>query len=230
MPSRKLERGYAAAGFDQKLGFGRMPALVVVDFVGAYLIKGSPLYASVEKARDGAAALLAEARRAGIAVAHTRVAYAADGADGGIFYRKVGALRVFAEGADPALQAFDPALVPLPGETVVVKQYASAFFGTSLASTLRVAGVDTLLIAGVSTSGCIRATAVDACQNGFIPLVVSDAVGDRDRRVHEANLFDIGAKYADVVTLSEACAHLRKWKRMAPARAARQKPRNLARR
>jgi len=224
MPSQKLQRGYAAAGFSQKLGFGRMPALVVVDFVGAYLIKGSPLYAGAEKARDSAAALLGAARSAGIPIAHTRVAYAADGADGGIFIRKVRALRVFAQGGDPALQAFDPVLEPRPGETVIVKQYASAFFGTSLASTLRVQGVDTLLIAGVSTSGCIRATAIDACQHGFIPIVVADAVGDRDRRVHEANLFDIGAKYADVASLSEACAQLRKWKRTGAVKPARRPP------
>jgi len=224
MPSRKLEHDYAAAGFSRKLGFGRMPALVVVDFVGAYLIKGSPLYAGAEKARDGAAALLGAARSAGIPIAHTRVAYAADYADGGVFIRKVPALRVFAQGGDPALQAFDPALEPRPGETVIVKQYASAFFGTSLASTLRVMGVDTLLIAGVSTSGCIRATAIDACQYGFIPIVVADAVGDRDRRVHEANLFDIGAKYADVVPLSEACAQLRKWQRMGAAKPVQRPP------
>jgi nicotinamidase-related amidase len=154
------------------------------------------------------------ARRAGIPIAHTCVVYAADGADGGIFFRKVAALKVFTRGADPALQVFDPALAPRSGETVIVKQYASAFFGTSLASTLRTAGVDTILVAGVSTSGCIRATALDACQNGFIPIVVADAVGDRDRRIHEANLFDLDAKYADVVPLSAACQFLRKWKRI----------------
>lgn len=213
MPSRDLELDYTAAGFSQILGFGHAPALVVVDFVGAYLVKGSPLYAGVETTRDNAAALLGAARAAKIPIAHTRVAYAADCSDGGVFIRKIKALHLFAEGGDPALQAFDPALEPLPGETVVVKQYASAFFGTSLAPTLRAKGVDTLLIAGVSTSGCIRATAIDACQNGFIPIVVADAVGDRDRNVHEANLFDIGAKYADVVSLAEACAQLDKWKR-----------------
>jgi nicotinamidase-related amidase len=213
VPGQKLKQDYSAAGFNRKLGFGRAPALVIVDFVGAYLIKGSPLYAGVETARDNAAALLAAARRAAIPIAHTRVAYAADGADGGIFFRKVAALKVFTDGADPALQAFDPALEPRPGETVIVKQYASAFFGTSLASTLRVAGVDTVLIAGVSTSGCIRATALDACQNGFVPVVVADAVGDRHRKIHEANLFDLDAKYADVESLSKTCQYLRKWKR-----------------
>jgi nicotinamidase-related amidase len=214
MLSRKVKQGYAAAGFNRKLGFGNTPALLVVDFVGAYLIKGSPLYAGVERARDNAARLLDTARRARIPIAHTCVSYAPDGADGGVFFRKVAALKVFAQGADPALQAFDPALTPKPGEIVVVKQYASAFFGTSLASTFRTLGVDTILIAGVSTSGCIRASALDACQNGFIPVVVADAVGDRDRKIHESNLFDLDAKYADVVPLSAACQFLRKWKRI----------------
>ena len=208
MDGEALETSYAASGFSRRLGFGRNAALVVVDFVKAYLTPGSPLYAGVETARDRAAILLMAARTAGIPVLHTRVAYAADGSDGGIFFRKVGALSVFAAGADPELGSFDDALAPLPSEVVITKQYASAFFGTSLASTLTSRGIDTLLIAGVSTSGCIRATAVDACQHGFIPVVVSDAVGDRHESVHNANLFDLAAKYADVVSLDEVLVYL----------------------
>ena len=93
-----------------------------------------------------------------------------------------------------------PQVAPRPEEIVIVKQYASAFFGTSLAATLTAAKVDTLIITGVSTSGCVRATAVDAVQHGFIPLVARDAVGDRDEQPHKANLFDLQAKYAEVVT------------------------------
>ncbi|MBM4197931.1 MAG: isochorismatase family protein [Gammaproteobacteria bacterium] len=92
-------------------------------------------------------------------------------------------------------------------ETVISKQYASAFFGTPLAATLHALGVDTLLIAGVSTSGCVRATAVDACQHGFVPLVVREAVGDRHPAPHEANLFDLQAKYAEVISLEAAAAY-----------------------
>jgi maleamate amidohydrolase len=101
-----------------------------------------------------------------------------------------------------------PEVAPRPGEPVVVKQYASGFFGTSLASTLTALGVDTTVIAGVSTSGCVRATAVDACQHGFVPLVVRDAVGDRDAGPHEANLFDLQAKYAEVVDEAAAVRYL----------------------
>jgi maleamate amidohydrolase len=203
-----LAQSYAGGGFGRALEPGSRPALVVVDFVMAYLQPGSPLYAGVETARDACAVLLRAARQAGIPVLHTNVRYQAGGLDGGVFFRKLPALACFAEGADPALGQFDPALVPAPGEPVITKQYASAFFGTSLASTLTAAHVDTLLIAGVSTSGCIRATALDACQHGFVPWVVRDAVGDRHPAPHEANLFDLQAKYAEVVQLETALRYL----------------------
>ncbi|MGI9246142.1 MAG: isochorismatase family protein [Steroidobacteraceae bacterium] len=198
-----LEQSYAGPGWGGALRPGARPALIVIDFVMAYLTPGSPLYAGVETARDACALLLGAARRGGVPVIHTNVKYQPGGRDGGIFFRKLPALAVFADGADPALGAFDPALTPIAGETVISKQYASAFFGTSLASTLTALGVDTLVIAGVSTSGCVRATALDACQHGFVPLVVRDAVGDRHPAPHEANLFDLQAKYAEVVALPQ---------------------------
>ena len=108
---------------------------------------------------------------------HTRVRYSAGGADGGVFFRKVPALQALV--GDGPMGELMPPVAPTDDELVIVKQYASAFFGTSLASTLHAAGVDTVVVVGVSTSGCIRATAVDAIQHGFVPLVVADAVGDR---------------------------------------------------
>ena len=203
-----LEDNYAAGGFGRGLEPGVRPALVVVDFVRAYLVPGSPLYAGAEPARAAAAELLAAARAAGIPVIHTNVRYQPGGRDGGVFYRKVPALACFLAGARPELAAFAEGLEPAPGETVITKQYASAFFGTPLSSLLASSGVDTLLIAGVSTSGCIRATAVDACQHGYVPLVVREAVGDRHPAPHEASLFDLQAKYAEVVTLASARAYL----------------------
>ena len=125
------------------------------------------------------------ARAAGIPVLHTNVQYQPGGRDGGVFFRKVPALACFEAGAHPELAAFAEGLEPAAGETVITKQYASAFFGTSLASTLTALGVDTVLIAGVSTSGCVRATALDACQHGFVPFVVRDAVGDRHPAPHD---------------------------------------------
>jgi maleamate amidohydrolase len=203
-----LDDDYKAAGFSGRLGFGHRPALVVIDFCHAYLDEDSPLYAGVEDARASSVRLLEAARKAGIPIVHTRVEFQADGADGGIFFRKVGALKCFIKGnplAEPGL-----GLEPQEGEIVVTKQYASAFFATSLASTLTSLGVDTLIHAGVSTSGCVRATALDACQSGFIPIVVREAVGDRDQGVHESNLFDLDAKYADVVSEAETLDYLSK--------------------
>jgi nicotinamidase-related amidase len=203
-----LSDNYAAGGFGRTLQPGRRPALLVVDFVRAYLAEGSPLYAGAEAARAATQALLEAARRAGIPVVHTTVQYQPGGRDGGVFFRKVPALRCFEAGAYPELAAFAVGLEPVAGETVITKQYASAFFGTTLASTLTALGIDTLLIAGVSTSGCVRASTVDACQHGFIPLVVREAVADRHPAPHEANLFDLQAKYAEVVGLQVALGYL----------------------
>ena len=211
-----LQQRYSGTGWGGTLQPGRRPALIVVDFVRAYLRPESPLYAGVEAARDACVQLLQAAREAAIPVLHTNVRFQAGGRDGGVFFRKLPALRCFEDGADPALAAFDPALEPRDGEVVITKQYASAFFGTTLASTLTALGVDTLVIAGVSTSGCIRATAVDACQHGFVPLVVRDAVGDRHPAPHEANLFDLQAKYAEVASLPQVLGYLA---RFAPATA-----------
>ena len=204
-----LTENYATGGFGRSLQPGRRPALIVIDFVRAYLVAESPLYAGVEAARAACQQLLEASRAAGIPVLHTNVRYQPGGRDGGVFFRKVPALRCFEADAPPELSAFAVGLEPAPGETVITKQYASAFFATSLASTLTALGVDTVLIAGVSTSGCVRASAVDACQHGFVPLVVRDAVGDRHSAPHEANLFDLQAKYAEVVGLAAALQYLK---------------------
>lgn len=206
--TESLQENYSRGGFGKSLAFGRRPALLVIDFVGAYLIKGSPLYAGVESAHAAARTLLEAARASGLPIVHTNVVFQRGGRDGGVFFRKVPALASFEAGAHPELAAFGEGLEPATGETVISKQYASAFFGTSLASTLTALGVDTVLIAGVSTSGCIRASAVDCCQHGFVPVVVRDAVGDRAPGPHEANLFDLQAKYAEVVDLETALRYL----------------------
>ena len=200
-----LSTNYAGA-FDGHLPFGQRPALLIVDFVVAYLDPASPLYAGVEDALASNERLLAAARKAGIPVLFTNVVYTPGGADGGVFYRKVPALKLFDKGSP--LGAFPDSLQPRDGELVISKQYASSFFGTHLAATLTAMGVDTLLITGLSTSGCVRATALDACQHGFLPFVVREGCGDRHPGPHEANLFDLQAKYAEVISEAEAMAHL----------------------
>lgn len=206
MTFRDMNADYAAAGFCGTLPLGDRVAVLVVDIVEAYLCKESPLYAAAEDAVAAAGRLTSAARKSAVPVLFTRVEFGPGGRDGGLFYRKVPALRCFDAG-NP-LGDFPNEPRPRPGETVVVKQYASAFFGTSLASTLTSLRVDTLFIAGLSTSGCVRATAVDALQHGFVPVVVRDACGDRDPRPHEAALFDLQAKYAEVLDLETALKHL----------------------
>lgn len=197
-----LNENYAEV-FSGSLKFGIRPALLLVDVVVAYLTPGSPLYdprfagalASCER-------LTAACRTAGIPVIFTNVSYRSGGRDGGLFYQKVSALSAFLEGAPGG--AFPETLQPGASEVVVTKQYASAFFGTSLASTLTAMHVDTLLVTGFSTSGCVRATALDALQYGFAPFVVADACGDRHPDPHNANLFDLSKKYAEVVSEAQA--------------------------
>lgn len=190
-----------------RVGFGKRPAVLVVDFVKAYTLKDAPLYAegvapAVQETRE----LLDVARRQGVPVIHTVVKYEpASFVDGGVWIQKSPVLKCLAQ---PPFNEVCDGVEPQPGELVVVKQYASAFFGTSLASTLTSAGIDTLIVTGCSTSGCIRATVVDGVQHGFRIIVPRECVGDRHPDPHNANLFDIDSKYGDVLDKADVLAHL----------------------
>ena len=201
-----LDSDYAAAGFGGTLQRGASPALILIDFARAYFDRDCGLYAGVEAERAVAARLADTARAAGVPVIFTRVEYTCP-EDGGQFYRKVPALAAFDTG-NP-LGDFTPELAPHEGDIIVTKHYPSAFFRTDLAAQLQALGVDTLLVTGLSTSGCVRASTLDALCHGFVPLVVEDACGDRDRRVHDANIFDLKSKYAEIVTGVAATAYLR---------------------
>ena len=201
----ELTENYRGALYGS-LGFGKAPALILVDFVDAYFAEDSPLYAGVENELASALRIREAARAAGIPVVYTNVVYQEGCADGGVFYRKVPALEVFVEG-NP-LGAWPAGLEPAEDELVITKQYPSAFFGTSLAPTLTASDIDTLIITGLTTSGCVRATCVDAMSHGFAPIVVADACGDRHAAPHEANLFDMNAKYSDVVDEPTVIAYL----------------------
>lgn len=198
----ELEQDYHSAGFGGGLEAGSRPALLLVDMVMAYLDPLSPLYARGEEALAQAVSLADAARAADVPVILTNVAYSLDGREGGLFFRKVPALRHFFAGSP--LGAFPEELSPRPGDSILTKHYPSAFFGTSLASMLVAQGVDTVLVCGYSTSGCVRATALDALCHGFVPLVVADACADRDERPHESNLFDISAKIGEVIDSAAA--------------------------
>ena len=173
---------YKRQGFAQRVGLGHSPALVIVDFVVGFTDPAHFGGGNILPAIDTTTRLLAFARDAGWPVAHTRVIYADDGSDAGVFARKE------------------------PGELVVRKQQASAFFGTGFASWLTGRGADTLVVAGCTTSGCVRATVVDSVAHNLRTIVPTDCVGDRALAPHEANLFDMGQKYADLMTLPELMA------------------------
>ncbi len=194
--------------FSGRVGWGSSPALVVVDLCRAYTEPDGPFaLPDVEPVVAANVALVEAARAAGRPVVWTSVRYRADLSDGGWFVHKVPALEAFAEGAPGGWGELT--LSPVRGEDVVVKQYASGFAGTCLDTLLRDAGVDTVVVTGVSTSGCVRATATDALTRGLRPIVVADACADRTTELHRSNLADLDAKYADVVGLQDALAHLR---------------------
>ncbi|TPP05920.1 isochorismatase family protein [Rhizobium glycinendophyticum] len=205
MTDADLAANYAKA-YDNRIGFGKKPALVLVDFVEAYFEPTSPLYAGVDAALASALRIRAAAREKGLPVILTGVVLHPSGLDGGRFFQKAKPLACFTAG-NP-LGAWPAGLEPFPDEFVITKQYPSAFFGTSLASMLTCMGVDNVILTGLTTSGCVRATCVDAMSYGFITTVVRDACGDRHSAPHEANLFDMNAKYADVVSEADILAFI----------------------
>ncbi|WP_076998824.1 isochorismatase family protein [Variovorax sp. KK3] len=193
---------YERQGFGATLPLHGPYGLLIVDFVNGFADPQVFGGGNIPDAIAATVPLLAAARERGWAIAHSRIVYAEDDADHNIFSIKVPGMLGLKEHV-PA-SAIVPALAPRAGELVVRKTVPSAFFGTSLAAWLAQRGVQTLLVAGAVTSGCVRASVVDAMSWGFRPLVVSDCVGDRALAPHEANLFDMQQKYAAVMPRDEA--------------------------
>lgn len=203
--SEDLGENYARA-YGGRLGFGKKPALILIDLVRAYFDKDCDLWADCDDALLSAIRLRDAAREAGLPIIYTNVVYHPKALDGGRFFQKALPLRHFLRGSPWGEWA--PGLTPNEDELVISKQYASVFFGTSLSSTLTTMGVDTVILTGVSTSGCVRASCVDANSHGFIPIIPREAVGDRHPAPHEANLFDMNAKYGDVVSEKETLDYI----------------------
>jgi nicotinamidase-related amidase len=195
-------------GFGLKMGFGRRPALIVIDLVKAFTDPERMLGANLGNEIEATKPLLDVAHERDMPVLFSTVRYDdADLRDAGIWALKQKGV-VTLKGDRDGWQV-DPRLDFRSTDSLLVKKYASCFFGTDLVPRLNSRRVDTLIIAGCTTSGCVRATAVDAVQNGFRPMVVREAVGDRSRPAHEQSLFDLNAKYADVVSLDETLHYLR---------------------
>ena len=207
MTSGSKEEPRIREGFFGRTQFGVNPGLLVVDMSLGFTDPASPLACELEEVVGAISRLLDAARRIAAPVVFTTVSYSkAYETTAAAFLAKVPALRALEAGT--RWVEIDPRIEPLAEEPILTKLFASAFFGTPLASILSAARVDTLIVAGASTSGCVRASVVDALQHGFQPVVAPEAVGDRDRGAHEANLYDMDAKYANIVPLEEVIDYL----------------------
>ncbi|MGN9840391.1 isochorismatase family protein [Nonomuraea sp. H19] len=208
MYGRRTDDTYAHAGFGAPVRRGERPAIVVVDLTNGFTDPAYPSGSDLSEVVGATATLIGHGRAAGAPVVFTTIAYTPAEADGEAvtWLHKAPGMRAMREGT-PAV-AIDERLPRRAGDVVVVKKGASAFFGTNLAAVLTGLGRDTVLVCGATTSGCVRATAVDAVQSGFSVLVPRECVGDRAPGPHEASLFDIHAKYGDVIDLAQALDYL----------------------
>lgn len=198
---------YLKKGLSGRMGFGKKPALIVIDMIYGFTDLRSPLASNMESQIDAINQLLEFSRSKKIPIIFSTVSHDTNLQDAGIWVKKIPSAKLLVEGSEWV--EVDKRLNRQPNEMLLVKKYASCFFGTDLSSRLIYLGIDTLLITGCTTSGCIRATAIDSCSYGFHTIIVEEAVGDRAELPHFSNLFDIDAKYGDVISLEEAMAYLR---------------------
>jgi nicotinamidase-related amidase len=202
----ETEQLYEEREFGEMVGLGEQPVLLIIDLINAFTDPDSNLGSDVEDVLDRTEALLAAFREYDLPRYYTTVAFEESYGDAGRFIEKVPAMRELELGSDRV--EVDDRIAPVGDERVIRKKYASAFFGTDLETELTTHRVDTVVLAGVTTSGCIRATAIDSLQHGYRTIVPADAVGDRAEGPHRANLFDIDAKYGDVVETEDVLVHL----------------------
>ena len=202
------EEFFRARGFGVKIGFGERPALILIDMIKGFTNPDMPLGAPLESQIEAQKPLIDVAHERKIPVIFTTVSYEeADMRDAGLWAIKMKGSLTLKAGTEAV--EVDPRLGMQKTDSLLTKKYASCFFGTDLVPRLLNQRVDTLIITGCTTSGCVRATAVDAVQNGFRPMVVKEAVGDRSVAAHEQSLFDLNAKYADVVSLDETLQYMK---------------------
>lgn len=208
----ELLRFYDDRGYDRRLGFGARPAIVVIDFSRAFTggraeFPGGDFGPEILQTRR----LLDEARPRALPVFFTTIAYDEPSRDAGLWGLKVPWLEHCKAGTP--LVEIDSALERRPEEPLIVKKYPSAFFGTDFEARLTARRIDTLVFAGCTTSVCVRATAIDAMQRGYRPVIAAQAVGDFHGALHTAHLKDLGARYADVLSVDEVLAYLRTFNR-----------------
>jgi maleamate amidohydrolase len=202
------EEFFRQRGFGIKIGFGERPALIVIDMLKGFTDSNMPLGANLDSQIAAQTPLVDVAHERGIPVIFSTVIYEEENIkDAGVWALKQSGGRTLTAGSEAV--KVDPRLPMKPKDILLAKKYASCFFGTDLVSRLLSRSVDTVIIVGCTTSGCVRATAVDAVQTGLRPMVVREAVGDRSAAAHDQSLFDLNAKYADVVSLEETLQYMR---------------------
>lgn len=196
---------YRERGFGGSVGFGRRPALLVIDLVNGFTDPTSPLGSDLDAVVAATRRLVDACRTRELPIVFTTVAFdEARSQAAAVFMAKVPSLRTLVAGSH-AVQV-DARLGLHPSDTLITKQFASCFFGTALSSLLAAEGCDTVIVTGATTSGCVRASVVDAVQHGYRPIVPRECVGDRAQAPHDANLFDIQQKYGDVLGVDEVLA------------------------
>jgi nicotinamidase-related amidase len=205
-----MDSFFRKRGFSRVIGFGERPAVLVIDIIGAFTDPGLPLGANLDEVIAQTKRVLAPARRASLPIFFSTVAYEdKDLRDAGVWALKQAGVMTLRAGT-PEVEV-DSRLERRAEEPVIMKKYASVFFGTDLVTRLHTLKIDTLILTGCTTSGCVRATAVDGLQYGFRVMVAEEAVGDRAAPAHEQSLFDLNAKYADVVSVDQVLAYLSKF-------------------
>ncbi|MCW3768522.1 N-carbamoylsarcosine amidohydrolase [Paenarthrobacter sp. PAE-2] len=203
---QRLRSEFKEKGLGGRIGFGSRPALLVIDMIRGFTDARSPLAGDLDEQLIATQDLLARARAAAVPVIFSTVEYDTDLQEAGKWIQKIPSNSWLVEGSEWV--ELDERLERQSNEMLLVKKYASCFFGTDLAARLVSRGIDTLIIVGCTTSGCVRATAVDSCSYGFHTIVVEEGVGDRAELPHLGSLFDIDNKYGDVVGLKEANSYL----------------------
>ena len=198
---------YRRKGLAHRCGYGGKPVLLIVDFCNGFTDPATPLGGDFSSQLAVTAELLAGFRGGDLPIVYTTVAYDSDLRDAGLWIKKIPSLEILRKGT--SMVEIDDRIRPRYDEYVLVKKFASAFFGTDLEPYLKARGVDTVVMTGCTTSGCIRASAIDSIQHGFHTIVVRDGVGDRAEGPHQANLLDIEAKYGDVVSSREVLDYVR---------------------
>jgi maleamate amidohydrolase len=217
---QEMDSFFKSKGFGLRMGFGEHPAVVVIDFMNGFTDTQYPLASNLDREIEATHEVLSAARKAGIPIFYTVVWYdEEDFGDAGVWILKQSGIKTLPKGSHAA--ELDARLERQPNEGIIMKKYASGFFGTDLLSRLNSRHVDTLIITGCTTSGCVRATAVDALQLGIRPMIVREAVGDRAEAPHLQSLFDLNQKYGDVVSLDETVDYLRNLKSVAEPATAR---------